>query len=158
MSTRRLKLGLAVAGPLLTVLAVASMATFYYMQFVYLPAQHAAEVVPENIAKPPQSVTIDMVKGSFNIEQPENFVPKEMKIILGKNNKIIWTNSDEVAHTVTADPGQAGAFAQTASRSNFVQLKEKFEFVFTKPGTYKYHCEPHPWMKGTVVVEEAGGA
>lgn len=158
MSTAGLKLGLSVAGPLLAVLVVASMATFSYVQFVYLPAQHAGEVVPENVAKPPESVTINIIKGSFNIEQPENFVPKEVKIILGKDNKLIWTNSDEVAHSVTADAGQAGVFAQAASRSNFLQSKEKFEFVFTRPGTYKYHCEPHPWMKGTVVAEEAGGA
>lgn len=148
------RLGASVAGPLLLVLIVASMTTFWYVQFVYLPTVTAAEVIPENIANPAASVKVDIVKGAFNPSQNDNFVPKEITLVLGKNNKIIWTNSDEVAHTVTADPGQSGSFVTTATRSNFLQGGDKFEFVFTKPGTWKYHCEPHPFMKGTVIVTE----
>jgi plastocyanin len=28
-----------------------------------------------------------------------------------------------------------------------------FEMTFATPGTYAYHCTPHPSMTGTVVVE-----
>lgn len=152
------RLGVSAAGPLLAGLIVASMATFWYMQFVYLPVVTAAEVVPENIANPPESVTVDIIQGSYNIQQPDNYMPKEVTIVLGMNNKVIWTNGDEVAHTVTADAGQTGNFAREASRSRFLQANEKWEFVFTRPGTYTYHCEPHPWMKGTVIVKDEGEA
>ena len=148
------RLGVTVAGPLLLVLVVASMSTFWYAQFVYLPTVTAAEVIPENIANPADNLKVAIVKGAFNPTQNDNFVPKEITIVLGKNNKVIWTNGDEVAHTVTADPGQPGSFVRAALRSNFVQVGDKFEFVFTKPGTWKYHCEPHPQMKGTIIVTE----
>ncbi|HEV8405576.1 MAG TPA: plastocyanin/azurin family copper-binding protein [Nitrososphaera sp.] len=29
-----------------------------------------------------------------------------------------------------------------------------WSFTFTKAGEFTYHCEPHPWMKGKVVVVE----
>jgi plastocyanin len=148
------KFGLSTAGPLLALLIVVSMGTFWYFQFDYLPRITAIEVVPENIANPTENVKVDIVKGAYNPSQKDNYVPKEITIVLGKNNKIIWTNSDEVAHTVTADPGQSGSFVTTATRSNFMQGGDKWEFVFTKPGTWNYHCEPHPYMKGTVIVTE----
>ena len=58
-----------------------------------------------------------------------------------------WTNSDDDPHTVVADDksfdsmglGQGDAWSHT----------------FTKPGTYRYHCGVHPFMKGTVVVTAA---
>ena len=154
----RKRMGISVAGPLLVVLIFASIGVFWYMQFMYLPTVTAGEAVPENIANPPESVTVDIIKGSYNIQQADSYVPKEITVVLGKNNKVVWKNVDEVAHTVTADAGQSGKFVQEASRSLFLQAGENFEFVFTKPGTYKYHCEPHPWMKGTAIVQAAAGA
>jgi len=32
---------------------------------------------------------------------------------------------------------------------------DTFQVTFTEPGTYRYHCILHPWMTGTVIVEEA---
>jgi len=152
------RMGISLAGPLLAVLIFASMGVFWYMQFVYLPNSTVVEAIPENIANPPESAAVTIVKGSYNIQQTDNYTPKEITVVLGKNNKVVWKNIDEVAHTVTADPGQSGKFTQEASRSRFLQAGENFTFVFTKPGTYKYHCEPHPWMKGTVTVQAAAGA
>src|SRR4029077_12791968 len=31
-----------------------------------------------------------------------------------------------------------------------------FKLTFTKPGTYKYFCDVHPGMIGTIVVKPAG--
>ncbi len=154
----RKRIGISVAGPLLAVLIFASMGVFWYMQFMYLPTVTAEETVPENIANPPESATVNITKGSYNIQQADSYMPKEITVLLGKNNKVVWKNADEVAHTVTADAGQVGKFVQEASRSRFLQAGENFDFVFTNPGTYKYHCEPHPWMKGTVIVQAAAGA
>lgn len=30
---------------------------------------------------------------------------------------------------------------------------DSWSYVFANAGTYSYHCAPHPWMKGTVVVQ-----
>ena len=31
---------------------------------------------------------------------------------------------------------------------------ERYSFTFTKVGSYPYHCAPHPYMQGAVVVTE----
>ena len=54
-----------------------------------------------------------------------------------------WINADPVEHSVTfADGPNSGNLPQRAS----------FARRFDAPGTYPYHCTPHPYMTGVVVV------
>lgn len=39
-----------------------------------------------------------------------------------------------------------------------LQTEGTFTHTFHDPGTYDYHCTPHPFMVGTIVVVEAAGA
>lgn len=58
---------------------------------------------------------------------------------------VTWTNKDSVTHTATSDEG--------VFDSGNLSKGDTFEFTFAEPGTYNYHCEIHPSMTGTVVVE-----
>jgi plastocyanin len=55
-----------------------------------------------------------------------------------------WVNDDPVAHTVV---GTSGAFD-----SGLFEPGASWRRVFTEPGTFDYTCQPHPFMKGTIVV------
>ena len=57
---------------------------------------------------------------------------------------IEWRNRDPLAHTVTSDDG--------AFDSGEIGAESRWSHTFTTPGTYTYHCAPHPHMKATVVV------
>lgn len=109
---------------------------------------------PEEIGGGPTpfNVTILIVPGSFNPSQPENYVPKVVRVVSGYNSTVIWVNAEEVAvgHTVTSDQGlfDSGLFGQGMS----------WVFTFIRPGEYPYHCTPHPWMTGTVIVAPGEGA
>jgi plastocyanin len=61
--------------------------------------------------------------------------------------KVVWTNDDADAHTVTsaADP--------KLLKSPPLDTGESFSFTFDKPGIYRYFCSIHPHMRGTVIVE-----
>jgi len=59
-----------------------------------------------------------------------------------------WVNRDPVAHTATSDAG--------AWDSNLIGPGETWEREFSEPGRHPYHCTPHPFMTGTVVVAEPG--
>lgn len=73
-----------------------------------------------------------------------SFQPKTIKVAAG--TMVIWTQQDDVAHTVTTtDP--AGLFD-----SGNLSRGERFTFTFTKPGTYRYVCSIHPSMRGKVIV------
>ena len=66
-------------------------------------------------------------------------------ITIAAGQAVRWTNADPVEHTVTfdgaAEPG-----------SPVIRPNGSYVHRFDKPGTYTYHCTPHPFMKGVVVV------
>jgi plastocyanin len=72
-----------------------------------------------------------------------SFVSEETRVKAG--TKVTWINHDAAGHTVTSD---SNLFS-----SKLLSQGKTFEYVFNKPGTYKYHCIIHPDMKGTIVVE-----
>ena len=57
---------------------------------------------------------------------------------------VTWLNDDAQAHTSTADEGEWN--------SPLLNLGDSFTFTFSQAGTFAFHCTPHPFMQGTVVV------
>jgi len=128
-----------------------------YYQYVYIPEVNAKPILPEEVLSPPESLTIKIAPGSSVESNGKFFEPKHMRSTIGIDNHIIWENDDEVAHTVTSDDGYVdkinGPF-NTIDSIGLVAGGETYEFTFTKVGTYAYHCEPHPWMQGSIEVIE----
>jgi plastocyanin len=56
-----------------------------------------------------------------------------------------WTNGDQLQHSVTADDGTFD--------SGLIDPNRFYQRVFDRPGDYAYHCTPHPFMTGHVIVE-----
>jgi hemoglobin len=74
-----------------------------------------------------------------------SFGPRTLKVKVGTT--VIWTNHDVSSHTVTFDDGSV--------ESGELVPGESYEFTFTAPGTYNYHCSMHPeQMKAVIEVEE----
>lgn len=82
-----------------------------------------------------------------------NFEPAIIKVVIGINNTVQWINLDVTLHSVRADDEGDPDFYR-ATQDIFLNPGETFEYTFTKPGRLDYHMEPHPWMKGTVIVLE----
>jgi plastocyanin len=55
---------------------------------------------------------------------------------------------DHVAHTVTFGSHDD----EHGMDSGLMGPMASFEVAFLEPGSYDYHCDPHPYMTGTVVV------
>lgn len=72
------------------------------------------------------------------------FTPSQINI--SKGDTVTWTNSDSVAHTVTADNGNG-------PNSSPIAPGDKYSYTFTQAGSYQYHCSIHPSMRGTIVVK-----
>ena len=68
------------------------------------------------------------------------FKPTPLKAKAGVKIKI--ANRDDTTHTFTADKGAFDTGDISPGKTASVTVK--------KPGTYKYHCEIHDFMKGTV--------
>jgi plastocyanin len=59
---------------------------------------------------------------------------------------ITWTNSDDVPHQLALDDGSCTMSANIAPSGGRAGL------VFTKAGTYPFHCAIHPTMTGTITI------
>lgn len=82
------------------------------------PINYTARVTIQNSAFTPSDVTV-MVSGS-----------------------ILWVNSDNMVHTVTADDGSFD--------SGDLQPEASFGFTFNTVGPHPYHCRYHGEMTGIV--------
>lgn len=134
-----------------------------YYQWVYVPQVNAKPILPDNILHPAQITKITIVKDANLQSNPNNFVPKAARAVLGISNKVEWTSQDSVPHTVTGDDPQYtdkinGPFdslkQQDSIPGGFILPGKSFDFTFTAAGSYSYHCTPHPWMQGKIDVVE----
>lgn len=71
------------------------------------------------------------------------FSPSTVTISVG--DSVVWTNNDNTSHTVSSDTG--------AFDSGVLASGDTFSLDFSTAGTYEYHCNFHPSMTGTVVVQ-----
>ena len=143
------------AGISIVAFIIAVTASMAYYQFVYTKEANAKPQLPAEVLNPPDSVKVSILQGSSQPSQQKNFEPKEARGTLGINNKIIWTNTDTTAHSVTSDnqyKDQINGPFNSIDSIGLVLPQKTFEFTFTKDGEYAYHCEPHPWMTGKVVI------
>ncbi len=77
------------------------------------------------------------------------YSPSELRVSVGTT--ITWVNMDGVMHTVSfgghEDDHPGGL------DSGPMYHMGVWSYTFIEPGTYAYHCDPHPYMTGTVIVE-----
>jgi plastocyanin len=86
-------------------------------------------------------VTVDMKNLAF--------APIEVHISPGQT--VLWTNSDPLQHTVTAD--------DASFDSALVDPGDTFSQSFDAPGSYQYYCVPHGsaglhGMAATIIVDD----
>jgi len=75
------------------------------------------------------------------------FRPDTVRIAPG--TAVRWVNRDAVAHTSTADDG--------AWESPLIGPGETYTRRFESAGSFDYHCTPHPFMRGVIIVETDPG-
>jgi len=126
----------------------------FYTSF-YIPESLLKPSVSEHILNPENGdFIIEIVLGAV-IDGNENYVPNKPTVLLGFTNKVIWQNNDDTPHTVTPDHRQSDSYSGDFGSSGVIKSGETYEFLFTESQTVPYHCEPHPWMTGTITVEKS---
>ena len=128
-----------------------SASVVFYTSF-YLPESLAKPSVSEHILHPEEDFIIEIVPGAV-IEGNESYVPNKAKVLLNINNRVIWQNNDDTAHTVTPDHRHADSYSGDFGSTGVLKPGDSYEFLFTEPQEVHYHCTPHPWMTASLVVE-----
>ena len=77
----------------------------------------------------------------------QNFSFTPATVTVTKGDVVVFTNNDQVTHTVTSDTG--------AFTAGTVSPKSEFTVATANlaPGTYAYHCAIHTTMHGTIIVQ-----
>ena len=60
--------------------------------------------------------------------------------------RVVWTNRDDTPHLVAGTP-------PATLRSQPLDTGDRYGFLFTTRGTFRYFCALHPMMTGTIVVK-----
>ncbi len=71
------------------------------------------------------------------------FTPAEAQVSVGTT--VIWTNNDDIPHTVADNDHKW--------KSSALDTGDKFSHTFTEPGTFEYFCSLHPHMTGKIIVK-----
>lgn len=89
------------------------------------------------------------------------FLPETIRVRRG--DTVVWRNTSEVVHTVTAVPGRARDPSHVKLpegaepfHSGALRPGAEYRHTFTVPGTYRYFCIPHEaqGMVAEVIVTE----
>lgn len=91
---------------------------------------------PAAVRGPAGPVAAEVRMAAFKFQQDT--------VVAAVGETVRWTNTDPVEHTVTFDSAEPG--------SPPIPQNGSFSHRFDRPGTYPYHCTPHPFMKAVVVV------
>jgi plastocyanin len=77
------------------------------------------------------------------------FIPARLEVRTGA--RVVWTNRDAVAHTVTSGVPErrVDLFNHTLPGKDAT-----FEFTFARAGPVAYFCDRHPHMRGEIVVRD----
>jgi plastocyanin len=129
-----------------------SVSVVFYTSF-YLPESLAKPSVSDHILNPSDDLIIEIVPGAV-VDGNENYVPNKATAILEHSNNVIWQNNDDTPHTVTPDHRHADSYSGDFGSTGVLKPGDVYEFLFTEPQEVYYHCTPHPWMTGSIVVEK----
>jgi len=102
-----------------------------------------------------EQVTVSLPSGSSVPgceETQECYIP--YRVTINPGDKVVWSNDDTAAHTVTsgtAVDGPDGLFD-----SSLFMAATTFSHTFDTLGEYDYFCMVHPWMVGQIFVTVGG--
>lgn len=89
-----------------------------------------------------------VIAATVRMTQAMTYVPRVIRINVG--DTVEWQNVSALGHTVTADPGKATLSGDAVLPpgampfdSGNLQPGERFRYIFTVPGAYRYFCIPH---------------
>ncbi len=147
------KRGSAVAGIIVSVLVVASIAAIGYYQFGVAPFLSTSSSTSTSLSI--RTILLNMTVGASS-KTTDAYAPNPIRLVIGVNNSVSWYNGDTqggvaVSHTATARTTVSGKPVFDTGILNAGDTSQVI--VLTTAGTYDYYCVIHPTtMKGTIIV------
>ena len=135
-------------------------ATVYPMVHIDMNSNGVYEFAPPDVTTDGPGLTADgdvaVTGGQITVTGGDSAAPGDDNVItiagfafsgiteVAVGTTVTVTNTDGSPHTWSADDGTFDSGALSKG--------ESFQFTFTEPGTYEYHCNFHQSMTGTITV------
>jgi YVTN family beta-propeller protein len=110
---------------------------------VDLQSRSVTTTVP--VGNAPRKIVVQPSAASANNVSISKFAFSPPTLTVKAGQPVTFTNADPIAHTSTSSSG--------AWDSGELQPGGAYSVTLQQPGTYAYHCEIHPFMQATLVVE-----
>ena len=107
------------------------------------PLQNASAVTTSG-------TSVEIALGSSSPSNGDFYVSETLNVPKGAS--VLWTNVDNILHTVTSGSPESGESGMEFDSSYLVGGKT-FEWTFSDAGTFEYYCTLHPFMTGVVIVK-----
>jgi plastocyanin len=122
-----------------------------------------SQILAQNNSSVQNVTTVIIPPGAEDASSGKNYEPQFLHLAMGVNNTVKWINVGLASSSVIADNHDDPDFYNATNISpvayeyhvksqNFLTPGESFEYTFTKVGYFGYHSDPHPWMRGWVLV------
>jgi len=106
------------------------------------------------VSAEPVLVNIPIGTGTQGCEETDEcYIPAHVTV--HPKDEIMWSNVDAVGHTVTSGVGLSDEESGLLFDSGLLSPLDTFSHTFDTLGAYPYYCVVHPWMVGTINVQEA---
>ena len=104
----------------------------------------------QTVTQSPNTAQVSVDAGSGLNDNLPGYTPVDITVVIGVNNTVMWTNNDNMPHTVTATDGSFDSGNLNPGKS--------YVHTFAQAGSYLYICVYHHWMHGTVTVLSGTGS
>src|SRR3954454_16301817 len=95
-------------------------------------------------APAPKPKAIAAASGSVTIA---DFSFSPGSITVDQGDTVTWVNNGPTPHSATANDG--------SFNTGILKAGQSASHTFAQAGTFSYFCQPHPFMKATIVVQAA---
>jgi plastocyanin len=113
-------------------------------------AQATSEPTAEPTAAPAAEATTEPAAAAATAQEVpvdiRDFAYSPNSVTIAVGDTVTWTNQDDVPHTATATD-------QSVLQSGTISPGSSFSQTFETAGEFPYHCEFHPNMSGTIIVQ-----
>ena len=111
---------------------------------LFLVVACASEVVEDSTnTETTQNTETKVVLTGTNqvVIEGSQFMPTDLEVSVGTT--VEWVNKDSVKHTITFENGDLDELLPIGATATF---------TFEEAGEYRYFCQLHPGMQGSIIV------
>jgi plastocyanin len=137
------------------IIALAILVSLFAMVQLTITEIFAQSGTPSTLQNTDATYAVSIVPGAAQKDNTYHYYPPEIAVPTG--TVVAWFNNDfGQPHTVTSgEPKAADEGSVFNSGIMPATANSFFQFTFTKPGEFLYHCNIHPWRVASVDASDA---